>query len=38
LIRAPHERQPADGVIVAVLGPTEIEAIITSFCTTPAAS
>src|SRR5438552_8841252 len=28
--------QPAGGVIVTVLGPTAIEAIITSFCSTPA--
>src|SRR5947199_5243970 len=27
--------QPAGGVIVTVLGPTAIEAIITSFCSTP---
>src|SRR3954465_14766225 len=28
--------QPEGGVIVTVLGPTAIDAIITSFCTTPA--
>src|SRR3989442_6027737 len=35
-MRGRTSAQPAGGVIVTVYGPTAIDAIITSFCTTPA--